>query len=199
MELLVYREDKYRNLHQPEWSSLEIAKFAVFCPLRSSDHYSQGASSSWTSKDLWTVEPGSRLEVEGGAFNHWAIYLGDQNVCYLTSLRNGESNKSPSSEGCVYVEPFTDMMAKYGDSEVYVDNCADRKWSALPQAEIVKRAISKKGLSDYHLINYNSESFVNWCRYNKTESDQIKILGDEAAKYVKRLNAAAALLVLIGR
>ncbi|KAK3797174.1 hypothetical protein RRG08_015149 [Elysia crispata] len=78
-------------------------------------------------------------------------------------------------------------MMKGDDAEVYVDNSADSKWAPLPPQEIIARAKSKEGQSEYGLLHYNCESFVNWCRYNKTESDQVNTVG----KLVKILGGAA--------
>ncbi|RUS69555.1 hypothetical protein EGW08_022683 [Elysia chlorotica] len=134
----------------------------------------------YSEKDLETynVKPGSRIEIEDDNFSHWAVYLGDGEICHLT-VRAPDGKSLPSvaiqlldsKDATISVEPVTNLLRR--GSKVYVNNHADKKWKPLPQAEIVQRAKSKEGESRYGLVDYNCESFANWCRYNKTESEQV--------------------------
>ncbi|KAK3767578.1 hypothetical protein RRG08_003839 [Elysia crispata] len=58
--------------------------------------------------------------------------------------------------------------------KVYVNNSADAKWRPLQQDEIIKRAKSRLGPTDYSLTEYNCEHFANWCRYGKINSGQVR-------------------------
>ncbi|KAK3767783.1 hypothetical protein RRG08_011759, partial [Elysia crispata] len=186
-----------KNLNQPARTISKIVKFLGFWGLRFPDHYTEDLNMSsfssstslqkririYKEEDLrvYNIAPGSRLEVERSYYNHWAVYLGDGKVCHLTVIKQQGTKGSQASStalntknAIVLVESFSDMMDG-DDAKVYVNNAADEKWEPLPSEQVVARAESKQGQSQYGLLDYNCESFVNWCRYDKAESDQVTI------------------------
>ncbi|KAK3756490.1 hypothetical protein RRG08_061552, partial [Elysia crispata] len=189
-----------------------------FCGLGSPDHYIQDLNMSsfvsstsfqkrlriYKEEDLrvYNIAPGSRLQIERSTYSHWAIYVGDGKVCHLSVIEKQGATSSHASldalyikNAMVFVESFSDMMG--GDeAKVYVNNAADEKWKPLPPEEIVARAESRKGQSEYGVLDYNCESFANWCRYDKTESDQAQF-GLAAVKGTKMLILGGAALAIV--
>jgi hypothetical protein len=87
-------------------------------------------------------------------YNHHGLYIGNNTVIHLT--RTGIIEAVPMHE-------FTDgngyRIQKYH--------------STFSHQEIIERAKSRLGNSDYSVISNNCEHFINWCLHNSNRSNQV--------------------------
>ncbi|KAM9743007.1 phospholipase A and acyltransferase 3-like isoform 1-T4 [Menidia menidia] len=133
-------------------------------------------------------EPGDLIEVYRGAYNHWAVYIGDGDVVHLVVPDGGGGGSSGSSgssgsllgflpglggtKGLVRRESLRDVA---GTDPWLVNNAMDRDEEPYPPEQIVKRALKRVGdRVRYHLVKFNCEHFAKELRYGVAESSQVK-------------------------
>ncbi|XP_039642607.1 phospholipase A and acyltransferase 4-like [Perca fluviatilis] len=123
----------------------------------------------------FNAKPGDLIEISRGIYQHWAFYIGGEEVVHLTTP-NGDSNSSGSSLmvldspiGKVKRENIRDVVCY---DEFKINNLLDDQ----PRESyiIVKEACSMVGLElPYSIMKRNCEHFVTDLRYDKSESRQV--------------------------
>ena len=103
---------------------------------------------------------GDHLAVSPGLFQHHAVDLGHGCVVQYGAGHGGRDSHA------VQVACLEHFSA--GATLRVVPNPA-----AFPPEEIVERALSRLGESDYRLFGNNCEHFVNWCRTGEAVSRQV--------------------------
>jgi hypothetical protein len=98
---------------------------------------------------------GSHLVTPRICYTHHGIYIGNQQVIHLTSANTIEE---------VSLSDFT-------DGNGYDTQSFHSKFS---RQEIIDRAKSRLGDSDYNVVFNNCEHFVSWCIHDKSISKQIR-------------------------
>ena len=111
---------------------------------------------------------GTHLRVNFGLYQHHGIAVGDDSVIHfgrgVFDLENAVIEQ-------VEFETFCQGKAVHVVESVI----------AFSPEEIVSRASSRLGESDYDLVSNNCEHFVNWCRNGQHESQQSN-LGETVAR-----------------
>ena len=103
---------------------------------------------------------GDHICVNRGLYWHHGIDLGNGRVIHYAGRPKGKK------DAVVKVE----SIQKFANGgEIYYE---DSKVQYSPD-EIVRRAKSRIGEKDYHLVGNNCEQFVNWCRTGQHESQQV--------------------------
>ncbi|XP_012946933.1 phospholipase A and acyltransferase 3 [Aplysia californica] len=113
-------------------------------------------------KVLKSLSPGDRVEFKRGVFSHWGLYIGDEKIIHVTGPEPEQAE--------VRIDKFLDVVQ---DGRAEKNNSKDEEWNPLAVGEIIKRAKQRLGKVQYSLLSNNCEHFVNWCRYGKSESDQV--------------------------
>ncbi|XP_071115702.1 phospholipase A and acyltransferase 3-like [Haliotis cracherodii] len=117
---------------------------------------------------LAQASPGDMLKFDRGIYCHWALYIGEGRVIHLAG-RDGDMNDNAND-----VKVREDSFWKVaGGDEVDVSNDKDDRWNPYPPDEIVERAKSRLDRVGYNLVLFNCEHFTSWCRYGKSQSDQV--------------------------
>ncbi|XP_046566046.1 phospholipase A and acyltransferase 3-like [Haliotis rubra] len=117
---------------------------------------------------LAKATPGDMLKFDRGIYCHWALYIGEGRVIHLAGSE-GDMNDNVSD-----VKVREDGFWKVAEGDmVDVSNDKDDRWNPYPPDEIVERANSRLGRAGYNLVLYNCEHFTSWCRYGKSQSDQV--------------------------
>ncbi|XP_058471740.1 phospholipase A and acyltransferase 4-like isoform X2 [Solea solea] len=111
------------------------------------------------SHKLKTLNPGDLIEINRGTFNHWAVYIGNDEVVHLVWNSKGEVRRDKLSD------------VRNGDN-YRVNNFLDKKYKPRNPDVIVKEAKSRIGPSKYYVVTYNCEHFATEMRYGKPESRQ---------------------------
>ncbi|TDG99116.1 hypothetical protein EPR50_G00208960 [Perca flavescens] len=125
------------------------------------------------------AEPGDLIEISRGMYQHWAIYIGGEEVVNFTPPDDDIAWKSP--HGQVKREKIWEVVGK---DKFKINNLLDNKYQPRERDIIVKEACSMVGLEmPYHLISCNCEHFVTYLRYGIAESTQVAT----AAKTADRL------------
>ncbi|XP_046560846.1 phospholipase A and acyltransferase 2-like [Haliotis rubra] len=148
---------------------------------------------------LDNLQPGDLLEFDRGLINHWAVYIGSEEVVHFFGDCGGRDQNSQCKtcvtstwKGLVRKDAFFDVV---GNSKVNKNNSKDKQLKAFQQREIVDRALSEELREfKYNIVFQNCEHFATWCRYGKQESDQ-------ANRALTRLGVGALILsgaVLLG-
>ncbi|XP_047197486.1 phospholipase A and acyltransferase 4 [Hippoglossus stenolepis] len=138
-------------------------------------------------------KPGDLIEISRLAYQHWAVYIGENEVVHLVP-EGGDSSGSfelLSSRGEVKREKLTDVV---GNDRHQVNNLQDEKYEARDPYVIVKEACAMVGSElQYSVVTYNCEHFATEMRYGKAESWQVK-----RAAWIAGVAAAGGALVIGG-
>ncbi|XP_060929472.1 phospholipase A and acyltransferase 4-like [Limanda limanda] len=127
---------------------------------------------------MFNGKPGDLIEIFRGAFQHWAIYIGEYEVIHLVP-EGGQSSglfELLSSRAQVKREKLSDVV---GHDRFKVNNLLDEEYKARDPSIIVKEACAMVGceLSYYSVVSYNCEHFAIEMRYDKAESRQVQTAG----------------------
>ncbi|XP_053289711.1 uncharacterized protein LOC128450331 [Pleuronectes platessa] len=118
-------------------------------------------------------EPGDLIEINRGPYQHWAVYIGENEVIHLVTegvQSSGSSATLSSSNGKVKCEKFNDVV---GNHHYQVNNLLDEEYDARDPSVIVKEACEMVDrVPQYDLVTYNSQHFATDLRYGKAESRQ---------------------------
>ncbi|KAK7504445.1 hypothetical protein BaRGS_00004311 [Batillaria attramentaria] len=131
---------------------------------------------------LEELEEGDMIEFPRGAYSHWAVYIGNEEVVHLAGDEDdGIDGQFDSThlftisgqrftKALVKVENFWNVVA---GSFAKKNNEKDKKYKPLTKVEIVQNALSKLGSIGYNVLFENCEHFAAWCRYGVKKSDQV--------------------------
>ncbi|CAB1457590.1 unnamed protein product [Pleuronectes platessa] len=124
--------------------------------------------------------PGDLMEINRGTHQHWAVYIGQNEVVHLVpdgGQSSGSLESLSSSDGKVKCEKLTDVV---GNDRYQVNNLLDDMYDARDPSIIVRKARKMVGqVLQYNTDTYNSEHFAIEMRYGVAESRQFKgIPGD---------------------
>ncbi|XP_041669179.1 phospholipase A and acyltransferase 1-like [Cheilinus undulatus] len=130
------------------------------------------------------AKPGDLIEIERGVFQHWAVYVGGDDVVHFTNLGSGSTEGSGISgasgnmlEQVVGLGQVTrDNIWKVIDSSCFkVNNLLDNECKPHDPKVIVKEALAKVGQKlSYSVASFNCEHFATLLRYGMPESRQVK-------------------------
>ncbi|CAB1438329.1 unnamed protein product [Pleuronectes platessa] len=120
-------------------------------------------------------KPGDLIEINRELYQHWAVYIGENEVVHFTT--EGGQSSGPlellSSRAEVKREKLTDVV---GHDRFKVNNLLDEEYDARDPSIIVKEACEMVGrVLQYSVVSYNSEHFATDLRYGKAESRQVQI------------------------
>nr|XP_022292038.1 HRAS-like suppressor 3 isoform X1 [Crassostrea virginica] len=128
------------------------------------------------------ARPGDLLKFDRGAYFHWAVYIGDEEVVHLAGAESGcsRSCSSSSSSSCSSsgknsnkaVVKKDKVLDVAGKSEIEIDNNKDRKYKPRSVRDIVREALSRIGEFGYNVFCNNCEHFASYCRYGVKWSEQ---------------------------
>ncbi|XP_061577790.1 phospholipase A and acyltransferase 3-like isoform X2 [Cololabis saira] len=138
--------------------------------------------------DLWAsiknflglASPGDLIEIFRGAYNHWAVYVGDGYVVHFVTpgLGSGSSGVGGGDVGIVLKQKLQDVVGK---DDWKINNILDDKYSPRPAKDILRSAGSLVRTSlQYSLLHYNCEHFATEMRYGRPESQQAQKAAETA-------------------
>ncbi|XP_047197487.1 phospholipase A and acyltransferase 4-like [Hippoglossus stenolepis] len=119
-------------------------------------------------------KPGDLIEIFRKDYQHWAVYIGENEVVHFTT-GGGQSSGSlrllSSSAGKVKREKLADVV---GNDRYQVNNLLDNRRKAREPSVIVMEARAMVGRElSYNVATYNCEHFAVEMRYGKAESLQV--------------------------
>ncbi|XP_070834695.1 phospholipase A and acyltransferase 4-like [Chaetodon trifascialis] len=127
---------------------------------------------------LHSAKPGDLIEIFHELYEHWAIYIGGNEVVHL-----GPQEKVCGSSGNLMILlNIDDAQVKrqniwevVGSCKWHINNLLDHKYQPLDRQVIVAEAQRLVGQKrQYGVITQNCEHFVTGLRYNKPESQQVE-------------------------
>ncbi|XP_043998893.1 phospholipase A and acyltransferase 4-like [Gambusia affinis] len=146
------------------------------------------------------AKPGDLIEILGGVYHHWAVYIGGNEVVHLipSTHRGGDLLQLlsflESSDATVRRQRIWEVV---GSNSFQVNNLLDDEYQPLDPSTIVSNAVKMVGQErPYNVATYNSEHFVTELRYGKPESRQVQsaaVIGGVAAAGVAVAVVGAAL------
>ncbi|XP_074087326.1 phospholipase A and acyltransferase 1-like [Macrotis lagotis] len=117
-------------------------------------------------------KPGDLIEIFRTPDHHWAIYVGEGYVVYLSSPSKYDETDVSTPTVPVLVKKEL-LRVVVGIDKYQVNNKLDNKYKVLPAREIVERSLEKVGKDVlYEGIGDSSEHFVNDLRYGIFRSEQ---------------------------
>ncbi|KAM7403689.1 hypothetical protein PAMA_004229 [Pampus argenteus] len=127
-----------------------------------------------------SIKPGDLIEFYRGTFEHWAVYIGGNEVVHLVP-QGAEDDSVPFSNlmsvlDSGIAEVMRHKIWEVADSDRYrVNNLQDDEYEPRDRSIIVRDACSMVGQRlPYCLVSHNCEHFVTELRYGKPESRQVK-------------------------
>ncbi|XP_039641338.1 phospholipase A and acyltransferase 4-like [Perca fluviatilis] len=118
------------------------------------------------------AKPRDLIEISRGIYNHWAIYIGGEEVVNFAPPNDDIAWKSPKEQ--VKREKIWEVV---GNDSFKINNLLDDKYQPRERDIIVKEACSMVGRKmPYSIVKYNCEHFVTDLRYGIPESRQVGIL-----------------------
>ncbi|XP_064182225.1 phospholipase A and acyltransferase 3-like [Anguilla rostrata] len=123
-------------------------------------------------------EPGDLIEIFRGAYQHWAVYVGDGFIIHLVPPTETAQAGSFSmmSVTCDKAKVTKDeLWAVVGNDEYRINNLLDDKYRPRSPSAIVREAKSLVGQElPYCVFQRNCEHFATELRYGKAESRQVR-------------------------
>ncbi|XP_032403912.1 phospholipase A and acyltransferase 4-like [Xiphophorus hellerii] len=146
------------------------------------------------------AKPGDLIEILGGVYHHWAVFIGGDEVVHLipSTHRGGDLLEVlaflESSDATVRRQRIWEVV---GSNRFRVNNLLDDEYQPLDPSTIVGNAVKTVGQErPYNVATHNSEHFVTELRYGKPESRQVQtaaVIGGVAAAGVAVAVVGAAL------
>lgn len=104
---------------------------------------------------------GDHIRVWRGGYYHHGIYCGDGSVIHYARGLSQKENPAVKQ----------DLLEKFAfGGEIEVESSS----GSLASDEIIERAKSRMGESQYNLVFNNCEHFANWCRTGNHKSEQVE-------------------------
>ncbi|XP_012727573.2 phospholipase A and acyltransferase 4 [Fundulus heteroclitus] len=152
------------------------------------------------------AKPGDLIEIFGGIYHHWAVFIGGNEVVHLTPTthRGGDLGELftflDSSTATVRRQKIWVVV---GSNRFTVNNLLDDDYQPRDPGTIVSDAVKMVGEEHpYNIATYNSEHFVTELRYGKPESRQVQtaaVIGGVAAAGVAVAVVGAALFSALSK
>ncbi|XP_029317006.1 retinoic acid receptor responder protein 3-like [Cottoperca gobio] len=147
------------------------------------------------------AKPGDLIEIFRGTYEHWAIYIGGNEVIHLIPSTDDSGHFSgllmfvDTDRAQVKRQKIWEVV---GHHRFEINNFLDHKYEPHERRIIVRDACSMVGQElQYSLATHNCEHFVTELRYGKPESRQVTraaVIGGAAVVGVGILAVGAALL-----
>lgn len=140
--------------------------------------------------------PGDVIGVSRGAYEHYAIYAGNNKVIHYAGESSDFGDKITIHEasfeeflkdGKMYFVVVFDDTCTYRLQSVtkfiisgYFDDSGIQWKEKYSNEDTLERAYSRIGEAKYSIVNNNCEHFALWCKTGKSVSTQVRLI----AKYV---------------
>ncbi|KAM7376364.1 hypothetical protein PAMP_006105 [Pampus punctatissimus] len=127
-----------------------------------------------------SLKPGDLIEFFRGTFEHWAVYIGGNEVVHLVP-QGADDDSVPFSSLMTVLDSGIAEVMRHKIWEVarfdryHVNNLLDDEYEPHERRIIVRDACRMVGRQlPYCVVSNNCEHFVTELRYGKPESRQVK-------------------------
>ncbi|NWW80827.1 HRSL1 enzyme, partial [Climacteris rufus] len=108
-------------------------------------------------------------------YQHWVIYVGDEDVIHVTDERDqslsGSSMSVLKNRARVKRQHLKEVV---GNNKWRVNNKYDHSYTPLPVKKVIQHAERWVGREvPYDVLESNCEHFVTWLRYGVAVSEQV--------------------------
>uniref|UniRef100_UPI0037E7B508 phospholipase A and acyltransferase 4-like n=1 Tax=Semicossyphus pulcher TaxID=241346 RepID=UPI0037E7B508 len=124
------------------------------------------------------AKPGDLIEIFRDTYQHWAVYIGGNEVVHLIPP---DDDLGPFSGLITLLDCSTAQVRRQkiwevvGPHHFKVNNFLDDEYNPLDRGEIVQKACSMVGQElPYTVATQNCEHFVTKLRYGRAESRQVQ-------------------------
>ncbi|KAM4624974.1 phospholipase A and acyltransferase 4-like isoform 2-T2 [Polymixia lowei] len=142
-------------------------------------------------------QPGDLIEISRGPYQHWAVYIGGNEVIHMIppsddfGLLSSLASMFQNDMAEVRCEKIQDVV---GPDSFQVNNMLDDKYRPRERRLIVRDARRMVGqVLPYCVANHNCEHFVTELRYGKAQSQQVRAATEVAVVGAVATVATAAL------
>ncbi|XP_051251930.1 phospholipase A and acyltransferase 4-like [Dicentrarchus labrax] len=152
-----------------------------------------------------SAKPGDLIQISRGTYEHWAVYIGGNEVVHLIPPCADDSDTF--SNMLMLLDSNTAQVRRQkiwevvGSHEFKINNLLDGECQPRERHIIVREACSMVGRElPYSLTTHNCEHFVTELRYGKPESQQVQtaaVIGGVAAAGVGIVALGATLFALL--
>ncbi|XP_075963321.1 phospholipase A and acyltransferase 4-like [Anarhichas minor] len=150
------------------------------------------------------AKPGDLIEIFRGTYEHWAVYIGGNEVVHLIPPSDDSSPLGSllmlldSRRAQVRRQKIWDVV---GGHRFEINNLLDHKYEPRDRHVIVREACRMVSSElPYNAVTHNCEHFVTEIRYGQSESRQVNraaVIGGAAVAGVGIVALGAALLATL--
>ncbi|XP_059147868.1 phospholipase A and acyltransferase 3-like [Physella acuta] len=132
-------------------------------------------------KLLFSLKPGDIVKFNRGVYFHFALYIGKGKVIHLTAPDN-----CPGVSGSIHPRHVASLASVPVDKALVAEEdffevadgnkaCKANKdeWPSFDLKTVLRKAKQSLGETEYNILTYNCEHFVNELKYGKKQSDQV--------------------------
>ncbi|XP_070622198.1 uncharacterized protein [Erythrolamprus reginae] len=131
------------------------------------------------------MEPGDLIEIFRRGYEHWAVYVGDDDVVHLAGRSESAGASSSLFMGFPAVVKKEKLSDVVGKNRYRVNNKYDSKYRVRDPKDIVSLANGLIGERiKYNLITENYEHFAYYLRYCVPVTDQVRFWWEEPSNKV---------------
>ncbi|XP_034419595.1 phospholipase A and acyltransferase 4-like [Cyclopterus lumpus] len=136
------------------------------------------------------AKPGDLIEIFRGQYQHWAVYIGGNEVVHLTTPNTdcdscSSGNMLMALESCIAQVKRDKIWDVVCDDRFEINNLLDDKYEPRDRHVIVREACRMVDLEmKYSAFTWNCEHFVTVLRYGRPESRQVKNAVDVGAAVI---------------
>ena len=121
------------------------------------------------------LKAGDHIRVNRGFYFHHGVYIGEGQVVHYSALEDDGISDASSVE---VRQSNLDFFSKKSIVEKCELEGKERKYRLNPK-KIVKKALSRIGEKNYHVLHHNCEDFANECCYKKPMTSQVNDIKDK--------------------
>ncbi|XP_056281975.1 phospholipase A and acyltransferase 4-like [Pseudoliparis swirei] len=124
------------------------------------------------------AKPGDLIEIFRGSFEHWAVYIGGNEVVHFTGGDSGSLGNTLLALTASVAQVMRDKIWEviHGD-RFQINNLLDDKYEPRERHVIVREACRMVGsVLKYSVVSLNCEHFATKLRYGRPESRQRRFL-----------------------
>ncbi|KAM6912165.1 phospholipase A and acyltransferase 4-like [Xenentodon cancila] len=126
-------------------------------------------------------KPGDLIEIKRGTYNHWAVFIGENEVVHLIPPTDSSSNLGGLGDLLMFLDLERAQVRRQklydvvGFNKFCVNNLLDDEYQPREPDDIVRDACLMVGQElQYNIATRNCEHFVTELRYGKPQSRQVQ-------------------------
>ena len=116
------------------------------------------------------LQVGDLVEFDKIMYEHWAVYVGDNRIVHYKKV--GKVGEVVCEDIDSYISDHFVLFRRAKKKKMGIINRIVHESPQFSGKQVAERALSKVGMTGYHLLFKNCEHFAKWCKYDVPMSEQ---------------------------